>query len=152
VRFATLSPVPGFRRWLDRRVNDIDPVLDAALLAGDATWETPETSAAFETPLTQLCARYLTETDPGDGPADAVARFHLGNGARLERINWRGNVSPRGLRESYGIMVNYLYDTHTIEANHEAFATGGIVSRSAEVDALLHPRARRRGGLRPRSG
>jgi malonyl-CoA decarboxylase len=81
-----------------------------------------------------------------------VARFHLGNGARLERINWRGNVSPRGLLESYGIMVNYLYDPDTIEANHEAFATGGVVARSSEVEALLRPPSRRRGGLRLRVG
>jgi malonyl-CoA decarboxylase len=80
-----------------------------------------------------------------------VARFHLGNGARLERINWRGNVSPRGLQESYGVMVNYLYDPDTIEKNHEAYATGGVVARSASVDALLQP-PRRRGGLRLRGG
>jgi malonyl-CoA decarboxylase len=66
-----------------------------------------------------------------------VARFHLGNGARLERINWLGNTTPRGIEESYGIMVNYLYDPETIEANHEAFAHDGTVVRSAEVDALL---------------
>jgi malonyl-CoA decarboxylase len=65
-----------------------------------------------------------------------VARFHLGNGARLERVNWLGNVAPRGIQESYGIMVNYLYDPEQIEANHEAFVRGAIV-RSAVVDALL---------------
>jgi malonyl-CoA decarboxylase len=154
VRFATLSPVPGFRRWLDHNSTDIAPALDLEALANDANWETPEASAAFEAPLTHLCARYLTETEiePGHGPTDPVARFHLGNGARLERINWRGNVSPRGLIESYGIMVNYLYDTDTIEANHEAFATSGAVARSAEVQALLRPLSRRRGGLRLRAG
>jgi malonyl-CoA decarboxylase len=101
--------------------------------------------------LTRLCARYLTETEPGRGPSDPVARFHLGNGARLERINWRGNLSSRGLLESYGLMVNYLYDPETIEANHEAFASGAVVARSAAVDSLLQP-ARRRGGLRLRGG
>jgi malonyl-CoA decarboxylase len=65
-----------------------------------------------------------------------VARFHLGNGARLERVNWLGNVAARGINESYGIMVNYLYDPEQIEANHEAFVRGAIV-RSAAVDALL---------------
>ena len=152
VQFATLSPVPGFRRWLERHADDAEPALDAdtiAILSDPATWETPSASAAFEAPLTRLCARYLTETEPGRGPIDPVARFHLGNGARLERINWRGNVSPRGLRESFGIMVNYLYDPETIEANHEAFATGGVVARSASVDALLNP-PRRRAGLRLR--
>jgi malonyl-CoA decarboxylase len=149
-RFATLSPVPGFRRWLERDAAEVAPDLDLEMLATSATWETEAEAAPFEARLSQLCARYLTETDNGNGPIDAVARFHLGNGARLERINWRGNVSPRGLAESYGIMVNYLYDPGTIERNHEAFATGGVVARSSEVDALLNPR--RRGGLRLRTG
>lgn len=151
-RFATLSPVPGFRRWLDRHAEDPEPPLDAASIAAlsdPATWESVAAGAAFAAPLTRLCARYLTETEPGRGPGDPVARFHLGNGARLERINWRGNVSPRGLLESYGVMVNYLYDPDTIEKNHEAYATGGVVARSAAVDALLQP-PRRRGGLRLR--
>jgi len=151
-QFATLSPVPGFRRWLERHAADAEPLLSddtMAALSGPATWETPEASAAFEVPLTRLCARYLTETEPGRGPNDPVARFHLGNGARLERINWRGNAAPRGIQESYGLMVNYLYDPDTIEANHEAFATGGVVARSAAVDALLQL-PRRRNGLRPR--
>jgi malonyl-CoA decarboxylase len=84
------------------------------------------------------------------GPADPVAKFHLGNGARLERINWLGNVSPRGMRESFGMMVNYLYDIATIEANHEAFARNFAIARSASVDALLAEPARRRrlGGAR----
>ncbi len=137
-RFSTLSPVPGFRRWLDRRLERPDPPLDPAVLAAPDGWET------LEAPLTRLCAQYLTETEPGRGPADPVARFHLGNGARLERVNWRGNVSARGLKESHGIMVNYLYDPDTIEENHEAFATGGAVARSAAVDALLRPPAKRR--------
>lgn len=150
--FATLSPVPGFRRWLDRHADDPEPPLDAASMAAlsdPATWETPDAAAAFAAPLTRLCARYLTETEPGKGPGDPVARFHLGNGARLERVNWRGNVSPRGLQESYGVMVNYLYDPETIEKNHEAYATGGVVARSASVDALLQP-PRRRSALRLR--
>ena len=74
------------------------------------------------------CAVYLTGGN-GKG-ADPVARFHLGNGARLERINWLGNTAPRGLGESWGIMVNYLYDPDFIEANHEAFVRDGKVARS----------------------
>ncbi|MSP01549.1 MAG: Malonyl-CoA decarboxylase [Acetobacteraceae bacterium] len=143
-QFATLSPVPGFRRWLDRRLRQPDAPLDPAILSEAATWETPEAGAAFEAPLTRFCAQYLTETEPGRGPRDPVARFHLGNGARLERIDWRGNVSPRGLDESYGIMVNYLYDPDTIEANHEAFVSGGAVPHSAAVEALLRAPPRRR--------
>ena len=143
-RFSTLSPVPGFRRWLDKHLAQPEPAIDLSLLSNPETWASPDSSAPLEEPLIRLCAQYLTEVEPGRGPADPVARFHLGNGARLERINWLGNVSPRGLRESYGIMVNYLYDPETIEANHEAFASGGVVARSAAVDAILHPSARRR--------
>src|ERR1700738_2485631 len=93
-------------------------------------------SRALRDPLTRLCAVNLTTTPDSRGPADSVARFHLGNGARLERVNWLGNVAARGISESYGIMVNYLYDPEQIEANHEAFVRGAIV-RSAAVDALL---------------
>ena len=85
----------------------------------------------------RFCAAYLTRHASTQEPADPVARFHLGNGARLERINWLGNTAPRGIQESFGIMVNYLYDLETIESNHEAFVNDGTVMRSAEVDALL---------------
>jgi malonyl-CoA decarboxylase len=79
----------------------------------------------------------LTRHASTQEPADPVARFHLGNGARLERINWLGNTAPRGIQESFGIMVNYLYDIETIESNHEAFVNDRTVMRSADVDALL---------------
>ncbi len=157
VRFSTLSPVPGFRRWLSKRLAGADVLREdevAALRAGegsaedDATllrnalgterwWDDAPLAEALCAPLTRLCAAYLT--DPGEaGRPDPVARFHLGNGARLERVNWLGNVAPRGIEESYGIMVNYLYDPEQIEANHEAFVRGGVV-RSAAVDVLLAP-------------
>ena len=89
--------------------------------------------APLQAELTRLAAIYLT--DPVG--RDPVARFHLGNGARLERINWMGNPAPRGMQESFGVMVNYLYDPDSIEANHEAYATGGPVARSVAVEALL---------------
>jgi malonyl-CoA decarboxylase len=89
------------------------------------------------------CAAYLTREISSKPPIDPVARFHLGNGARLERINWLGNAAPRGIEESFGIMVNYLYDPGTIEANHETFAHDGTVVRSSDVDALMIARQRR---------
>ncbi len=89
-------------------------------------------------PLSRLCSGFLTASIENRGPADPVARFHLGNGARLERVNWLGNLAPRGIGESYGIMVNYLYDPEQIEANHERFVRG-VIARSAAVDALLAP-------------
>ncbi len=167
VQFSTLSPVPGFRRWLEKRLaaEDAPSILwdeeigmlrqvageagqqdNAAALLGrligaDHWWDDVSQSEALRQPLTRLCATYLTE--PTDGTADRskrsvdpVARFHLGNGARLERVNWFGNVAPRGIKELYGIMVNYLYDPEQIEANHEAFVRG-TVARSRDVDALL---------------
>jgi malonyl-CoA decarboxylase len=165
VRFSTLSPVPGFGRWLEKRLAakgaaDIlreDEVAAARLVlkaaAEDAGgllrglfdaerwWEEAARADALREPLTRLCAVYLTTQAERRGPADAVARFHLGNGARLERVNWLGNVAPRGIEESYGIMVNYLCDPEQIEGNHEAFVRGAIV-RSVAVEALLATSAR----------
>ena len=92
--------------------------------------------------MLRAAASYLTRNAQGTR-IDPVARFHLGNGARLERIDWLANLSPRGLRESHGIMVNYLYDPGSIEANHEAFVNTGHVARSASVDALMAQRKSR---------
>ena len=136
-QFSTLSPVPGLRRWLGQRLaNGSDP--DAALLLElerDGWWNDPARSEKLRTPLLRICARYLTRKP--SIRIDPVARFHLGKGARLERINWLGNNAPRGMQESFGIMVNYLYDRDTINNNHEAFVRDGTVVRSPEVDALL---------------
>ena len=165
-RFSTLSPVPGFRRWLERAckedaaaetgsllraeewmaINALAPPGDAekppaAILLDltriDEWWTQPLIAETLRAPLTRLCALYLTEPQGRGRSGDPVARFHLGNGARLERINWLGNTAARGIRESFGIMVNYLYDPDTIEANHELFVRNGVVARSAEVDALM---------------
>ena len=132
-RFSTLSPIPGFRRWFDKTP---DPAL-APLLEQDAWWDDPALSQQLEPAMLEACARYLTRSPSDARTIDPVARFHLGNGARLERIDWRGNLSPRGLTESYGLMVNYLYDPGTIEANHEAFVRDGAIARSPDVDRLL---------------
>src|SRR5216683_712153 len=136
-RFSTLSPVPGFRRWLGQRLaNGSDP--DAALLPqleSGGWWNDPARSEKLRAPLLRLCARYLTRQP--SIRIDPVARFHLGNGARLERINWLGNNAPRGMQESFGIMVNYLYDHDSIEDNHEVFVRDRTIVRSPEVDALL---------------
>jgi malonyl-CoA decarboxylase len=138
-RFSTLSPVPGFRRWLGQRLaNGDDP--DAALLPElerDGWWNDPAQGEKLRASLLRLCARYLTRRP--SIRIDPVARFHLGNGARLERINWLGNSAPRGIQESFGIMVNYLYDHDSIEDNHEAFVRDGTIVRSPDVDALLEP-------------
>ncbi len=89
-----------------------------------------------------MAAHYLLRARSASGRViDPVARFHLGNGARLERINVGGNLSARGLRESHGVMVNYRYDLDDIEVNHEAFATRNTVVASNAARRLLRPAA-----------
>ena len=146
--FATLSPIPGFTAWLEKHLAGGSPFtaeesasLDGetfTTLAAGEWWTDPARAKQLRAPLMRLAAKYLTRAASPGNPIDPVARFHLGNGARLERIHWLGNTAPRGLRESYGIMVNYLYDPKAIEANHEAFVKTGQVVRSAEVDALAN--------------
>ncbi len=155
--FATLSPVPGFAAWLaaqmrgehppftpeDLGQEHATPLPEAFAQATAGTWwEDADRTRLLRPAMLRAAAAYLTRNAQGTR-IDPVARFHLGNGARLERIDWLANISPRGLRESHGIMVNYLYDPGSIEANHEAFVNTGHVARSASVDALLVQRKNR---------
>ena len=143
--YVTLSPVPGFARWINRAMSDgkaaeITPQ-ERASLAGlsDDAW-TNDTALAdrLQAPILTMAAKYLLSGKSEDGrPADPVARFHLGNGARLDRINWPADHSPRGLREAHGLMVNYRYEIKEIEANHEAFANEGRVVASRQVRNLV---------------
>jgi malonyl-CoA decarboxylase len=143
--FVTLSPAPGFAPWL-RRV-EADPAavglegFDPAPLARlkTADWHLdPQACAELRPIITGLAAfYYLRAKTPRGKPVDPVARFHLGNGARLERLNWLGDTSAKGTREAAGLMVNYLYDLRFIEANHEAFANSGAVAASDQVEAQL---------------
>ena len=143
--FVTLSPVPGFAAWLDRERAEEEP---QALTAEDREalkgldspgWhEDPARAEALRKPLIAAAAYYfLRAKTPSGRPIDSVARFHLGNGARLERINFLGDVSSKGLRQSKSLMVNYLYDLDTIEKNHEAFANLGLVTASNPVTKAL---------------
>jgi len=154
--FATLSPMPGFARWLDEAmVYDetglITPELRQTLrpLSNPRWVDNPEQVRALQAPLSMLAAHYLVVAKTADGrPVDPVARFHLGNGARLERINWLGDVSAKGLKESHGLMVNYRYDLKEFERNHEAYANEGAVATSRAVRNLL--RSAPKAALRPR--
>jgi malonyl-CoA decarboxylase len=140
-RFSTLSPVPGFRHWLKRRLAEGGEPDTALLpeLERDGWWRDLAQSEKLRPATMRLCALYLTRQPSPGSRVDPVARFHLGNGARLERINWLGNAAPRAIQESFGIMVNYLYDHDSIEQNHEAFVRDGTIVRSPDVDALLEP-------------
>ncbi len=140
--FVTLSPVPGFMRWLKKEKLALASGPGQAKLIeklDTPDWVTESTIVSdMKAFLEPLAAQYFLETRDSKGRVvDPVARFHLGNGARLERINWLGDLSPKGLRESAGIMVNYLYDLDKIEANHEAFANVGDVVAASSVRKML---------------
>ena len=143
-RFATLSPVPGFRKWLIREAQEgqlpAAPGGEAAAFDGIETPGWLADSAPGEhlkSRLSQLCAHYLLRAKRGNHPLDPVARFHLRNGARLERVNWMSDPSPTGLVQSAGIMVNYVYDEPDLVANHEAFVNEGRVAHSRAVASLV---------------
>ena len=137
--FVTLSPVPGFRRWLDeeaKRDPDVAQVHAAVDALRLADWQDESRVAELKEPLAQLGAWYLTRAKSGALPLDPVARFHLGNGARLERVNWRGDVSAKGVRGACTLMVNYLYRLDQVERNHETFVNERQVVASRAVEQL----------------
>ncbi len=142
--FVTLSPVPGFMNWLKQAAaSDGNELIEQLHL--EASVMTPENaheaSAESIAGLRALAARYfIQEQRPKGGPLDPVARFHLGNGASLKAIHWLGDRSDNGIRQSAGMMVNYLYDLKTVDANHEAFSHDGKVIASREVLSLLDSR------------
>ena len=152
--FATLSPMPGFRAWLGRNAGELLGRLEArrAVALGHALGSLPPTPerllAAADTALSldakspvrqvlmQCAAEYLGRATHDGKPVDPVARFHLGNGARVERLNWAGDPSPKGIKQSFGLMVNYLYDPKRLD-RHRALLAQGQVAVSGEVDRLF---------------
>ena len=155
--FATLSPVPGFRAWLDpllargdeslllpKEVKEFATVANTQngakalhqLLESD--WaKDAKLADKMRAPLLRLCAKYLVQEKRKQLALDPVAHFHLSNGARLERIDWLGDTSPKGLKQSAGIMVNYYYDPGDIDDNHENYVTEGKVATSRSVRGYL---------------
>ncbi|WP_342132893.1 malonyl-CoA decarboxylase domain-containing protein [Hydrogenophaga sp. OTU3427] len=152
--FATLSPIPGLRGWLARQAGAELARLDTRELRelGRAVGYEPPAAehllAALDKPLAldakspvrrflmAAAARYLGQQWQEGKPLDPVARFHLGNGARVERLNWAGDPSPKGLKQSYGLMVNYLYDLKRLD-RHRAQLAQGRIPMSGDVEALL---------------
>jgi malonyl-CoA decarboxylase len=134
-----------FRDWLRDELREDDSVVLApsdrsalALLDQPGWHEDTEKVAALKPALGALAAHYfLNERTSHGRPLDPVARFHLGNGARLERINLMADLSTRALTQSAGIMVNYQYVLADIEKNHEAYAEAGEVVASATVRRML---------------
>ncbi|MDB5643630.1 MAG: Malonyl-CoA decarboxylase [Hyphomicrobiales bacterium] len=143
--FVTLSPVPDFARWLAGALSSETSILPQDLrdalaeLKDEPPHELPE---SLKRPMLAAAAIYFTQAKAaGNQPRDSVARFHLGNGARLERIDWQGDLSEKGIAQAYGLMVNYLYELDDIEANHEAFADRGEIIASSEVRQHLRRKA-----------
>ena len=148
--FVTLSPAPNFAEWLKReRSNAGSAALDdddreaLAALDQDGWWRTPEIAERIREPVLRAAAWYYVRARNARGlPVDAVARFHLGNGARLERLDWLADTSERALKQSYGLMVNYLYDLDYIERNHEAYAQQRAIVAASAVSRLVTTPAR----------
>ncbi len=147
-RFVTLSPIPGFRAWLEgalgadgaglgTRERELLPAEPARVLTrlSEPEWDVDE---AIRPALLTLCARYLTDAPEGR-VADPVANFHLANGASVERVNWNADASPTGRARSFGIMANYLYENDHIPERAEAYATKGAVPMSPDVRDLIAP-------------
>lgn len=143
--FVTLSPIPGFASWLKREREKQDSRWLAASLRSklelldEPHWHNnPIENATIQSALLPLAAIYLTQERTSDGrAADAVARFHLGNGASLERLNFLADPSPKGLEQSHGMMANYRYALDKIQQNHEAYAERGVIAMSSDVIACL---------------
>ncbi|MBL4720504.1 MAG: malonyl-CoA decarboxylase family protein, partial [Alphaproteobacteria bacterium] len=156
--YATLSPIPGFTRWIRRTLEDDSAALmdkddNDALAEAFVTvdgeeamrrildtpdWASDQTlTDAAEPILTRMAARFLlTEKNSRGRVADPVAHFHLSNGALVERLNWMGDKSAHGIGRSAGLMVNYLYNLGRIEENHEAYTGEGRVTASSVVEKL----------------
>jgi malonyl-CoA decarboxylase len=155
--FATLSPIPGFRKWLDEKLakgNELLPSADIEKFVKSAghleavrgltdalarsDWPCKATLAeALREPMEKLCARYLLREKSGNLPLDSVARFHLNNGARLDRIYWLADSSARGTSQSYGMMASYRYVLDELDANHERFLNDGYAAAARRVLRLL---------------
>jgi malonyl-CoA decarboxylase len=148
--FVTLSPSPNFAEWLKReRASEASLAIDAddreALGALDRPnwWLDEQLVEIIGEPIMRAAAWYYVRARNRRGlPVDAVARFHLGNGARLQRLNWIADTSERALEQSYGLMVNYLYDLDYIEQNHEAYAQQHAIVASTGVTRLVRSPSR----------
>ena len=139
--YSTLSPLPRFNSWLRGELDNLEFLDKKEKRQVSAVLDFP-TKAIIDDPeleriMLGICAHYLVNVKSRGKPACPVARFHLGNGATLGKINWRADLSDNGLQQSAGMMVNYIYDKGKLAKNHEAFEQNNIVAYSSEVKQLL---------------
>jgi malonyl-CoA decarboxylase len=137
--FATLSPIPGFRKWLTGVLSE--PTAAPSRLAHlrdslDGQEAPPAIAPSLQNDLMRLCAYYLLHAKQGKAPIDPVARFHLANGAQLHRLNWMGDTSEAGMRRSFGIMANYMYRMSDLERNYEAYTRDYTIASSSDITRL----------------
>lgn len=137
---VTLSPIPGFRKWLaeeysDTKINAVEEVMQA--LENEESFFLDENTQKLEKTFKVLLAKYFLNAKRDDGmPIDPVSRFHLGNGASLMRFNWMADISEKGLKQSAGMMVNYKYYLDSVEENHESFVRDKKINTTREITAL----------------
>lgn len=139
--YATLSPIPGLRKWLNKELASRESfVIDAEIRKALALLEQPDPLRDDKWPqdlrdrLISACAFYLLHEKRDNEPLDSVARFHLKNGARLERINWTADTSPAGIAQSAGLMANYVYEPDDLQRNHERYTRSGEVVASGRIE------------------
>ena len=142
--FATLSPIPGFRAWLGKnatrmleatpdkmrtqlgRAVGFEPAAAEHVLSALEQAPTLPERSALRHWLLACAAHYLGRELDDARPVDPVARFHLGNGARVEQINWAADLSAKGVKQSFGLMVNYLYDLRKLDRHRQGLAQGKL--------------------------
>ena len=154
VNFATLSPVPGFSKWLKKLAAQDDSELLTAEeletlklataksfneLLDDTSWISDENICnALQEPMQRVLAKYIVKEKKSNGNAsNPVAQFHLSNGAIFERINWLGDLSEHGISQSFGMMINYLYDLNVIDKNHEQYIETGTIAQSKQIQKFI---------------
>jgi malonyl-CoA decarboxylase len=153
--FVTLSPVPGFMKWLQGKPDCLQSctVAEQAAVTSLLQYAPLEGALRYHPLLPQLlprlCAHYLLNAKSRQKPLDVVARFHLGNGARLERVNWLADPSANGLQQSAGMMVNYLYEKEALARNHVAYEQRNEVVVSSAVRKLLEKPTGKEQGAKP---
>ena len=139
-KFVTLSPIPGLTKWLEDKDNAARLKIthdDIQKLQTPNWFEDQNYTDKMQSPMRAAALAYLTDRQNGSHRLqDSVARFHLGNGARIENIQWLADTSQRELKNSYAMMVNYLYELDQIEDNHEAFAVRHEVALSRSMQTL----------------
>ena len=157
-KFATLSPIPGFGKWSAKTLDEdtfeltnaerkaLSPLVDGksdgerlkSALGRPGWYRDEQLAAALKSPVSRMAAQYLHGERRPDGKVkDPVAHFHLSNGARMERLNWLGDTSEKGLAQAHGMMINYLYRVSDIESNSGAYSSSGKIAVSSSVKPLL---------------